>query len=181
METIGQRIKQVRQERGVSQRDAARAIGVSQSSYSDLERGATEGRAYDLLVRIARHLQVSTDYLLGVEDEAKKRVTLAGLTPLESELLELTRGMQVRRRRTLLRVARSLQEEEAQERRYDELVAAIEQIDHSGLLARAQERLSVLMRETGSMAAAVNTLAAELASAGTPLAPEQGSADTFEQ
>jgi transcriptional regulator with XRE-family HTH domain len=181
METLGQRVRRVREERGMSQREVADAVGVSQSTYSDLERGETAGKSLAMLGRIASYLSVDADFLLGTEEVEKKRATLAGLTPLERELLTVLRGLRASRRRTLLSVARSLQEEERQERRYDELVAAIEQIDQVGLLARVQERLTQLMRETGSMEQAVNRLAAELAAAGMPLASAQSPEDTLQE
>ena len=65
---------QLRQESGVSQRDAAAGMGISQSLLSHYEKGSREPRL-DFLVRAAAYYHVSTDYLLGVSSE---RVHISG-------------------------------------------------------------------------------------------------------
>lgn len=58
----------LRQESGVSQRDAAAGMGISQSLLSHYEKGSREPRL-DFLVRAAAYYHVTTDYLLGVSCE----------------------------------------------------------------------------------------------------------------
>ncbi len=57
-------LSQLRQEKGVSQRNAAACLNVSQALLSHYENGAREP-GLDFLLRAARYYGVSTDYLLG--------------------------------------------------------------------------------------------------------------------
>ena len=59
---------QLRQESGVSQRDAAAALGISQSLLSHYEKGSREPRL-DFLIRAASYYHVTTDFLLGCSPE----------------------------------------------------------------------------------------------------------------
>lgn len=66
MSTFSERLKQLRIENGENQSDIASVLGVSVQSYSAYE-GAREPK-YELLVKLAKHFNVSADYLLGVSD-----------------------------------------------------------------------------------------------------------------
>ena len=59
---------QLRQESGVSQRDAAAALGISQSLLSHYEKGSREPRL-NFLIRAASYYHVTTDFLLGCSPE----------------------------------------------------------------------------------------------------------------
>lgn len=61
------KLKQLRSEKGLSQKEIAKIIGVSVSAYSNYEQGIREP-SYDILIKIAQYFEVSTDYLLGLED-----------------------------------------------------------------------------------------------------------------
>lgn len=161
MSTIGERLRAARQDKGISQRAMADAAGMSQSAYSDLERGESVGRSLESLARMARFLNVSADYLLGNEEEKTVESTLAGLAPLERELIEMVRGMRAGRRQILLHLAKDMHDEERRERRYLELVTQIEKIDESGLLERLLQKLYALYGETGDMRAAAELVSAE--------------------
>lgn len=160
--TLGERLRIVRQERDLSQRAIAGALGIRQSTYSGLERDENIGKSLDQLAAIAKFLNVSTDYLLGIDDRMQREKTLAGLTPMEQEMVSRLRRLGMERRRTLLNIARDLEEEESRLRRYRELVAEIEKVDTMGLLERSLNRLYELAAELGSMRAAVKALVAEL-------------------
>ena len=54
----------LRKERGISQKQAAEDLGVSQAVLSHYEKGVREC-GLDFLVRAADYYEVSTDYLLG--------------------------------------------------------------------------------------------------------------------
>ena len=62
------RIKEIRKSKGLSQKDVADAIGVTQSQYSRYESGATNIPG-DMLPKIADVLKVSVDAVLGREDQ----------------------------------------------------------------------------------------------------------------
>ena len=61
---IGQMIKDLRQEKGISQLALANAIGVSQKAIDYWERGVNQPKA-SYIVLLADFFDVSCDYLLG--------------------------------------------------------------------------------------------------------------------
>lgn len=60
---LGQRIAALRRQRGLSQAELAAYLGISASAMGMYEQGRREPSA-DTLVRLARQLQVTTDFLL---------------------------------------------------------------------------------------------------------------------
>lgn len=62
-----ERIKDLRQEKNLSQSVLAQKIGVSQKAIDYWERGINEPKA-TYIVRLADFFDVSTDYLLGREN-----------------------------------------------------------------------------------------------------------------
>ena len=61
-------LRELRQEKGILQNELAQKIGYSQASVSDWENEVKQPTA-DTLIAVARFFDVSTDYLLGLEDE----------------------------------------------------------------------------------------------------------------
>lgn len=61
------RLKEIRLEKGLSQGDVAKAIGISRSAYSNYEQGIREP-SLAILVKICDFFDVSADYLLGRVD-----------------------------------------------------------------------------------------------------------------
>lgn len=68
---IGNRIKELRHQRGLSLRELAKLAQVSQGNLSAIERGDRQGGNLTLLSgkRLAKALGVSLDYLTGMYDE----------------------------------------------------------------------------------------------------------------
>ncbi len=64
MEVIGERIFQLRKERGISQSALAKAIGVTQKAIDFWEKGVNEPKA-SYIVALCIYFQVSADFLLG--------------------------------------------------------------------------------------------------------------------
>ncbi len=64
---LGQTIKALRKEQGLSQRRLGELIGFSNQTVSFWESGRMEPNA-DTLVKLAKYFNVSIDYLLGLED-----------------------------------------------------------------------------------------------------------------
>lgn len=62
-----ERIKELRQEKNLSQSVLAQKIGVSQKAIDYWERGINEPKA-TYIVRLADFFDISTDYLLGREN-----------------------------------------------------------------------------------------------------------------
>ena len=73
---FGQRIQEARMTRGITQEEFAEEIDVSPSYYQKLERGVRTC-SLDILVSIAEHLHVSTDYLLTGKRSNTKEIKMA--------------------------------------------------------------------------------------------------------
>lgn len=82
---IGTRIKRIREEKGLSQKDFAMQIGVSNSRVSNWEQGINRPDA-DIIAAICRVLEVSADVLLDTKDAERGNGTdissLPGILPL---------------------------------------------------------------------------------------------------
>ena len=72
---MSNRIRELREKRGMNQEALAGFIGVSQQTISKVERN-TDALGVDLLIEISDFFSVTTDYLLGLSDE-KRNVFLA--------------------------------------------------------------------------------------------------------
>ena len=84
-ETVILLTKQLRYLRGynaITQREIADALCIDRSTYAYYELGETQP-SLQMLVRLARLYDVTTDYLLGIQSEEKQP------TPFERELLAL--------------------------------------------------------------------------------------------
>jgi len=66
MATFGERIKELRQEKGLTQRQMADSFGITERNYQRYE--ATDSPSNDTLLKLADFFEVSTDYLLGRAD-----------------------------------------------------------------------------------------------------------------
>ncbi|WP_028983978.1 helix-turn-helix domain-containing protein [Sporolactobacillus terrae] len=101
--TLGSRIRFLRDEQGLSQLEMARQLNISNAQLSRYESGARKPDP-DMIVRIADYLNVSTDYLLGrslmvnepelsyttLEDQVllKKIKSISGLDHLIDQMAE---------------------------------------------------------------------------------------------
>ena len=64
------RIRDLRQDRGLTQKAVADLLNVKQNTYCQYETG-TLHYPVDAVVRLAEFYAVSTDYLLGLTDETR--------------------------------------------------------------------------------------------------------------
>ena len=64
------RIRDLREDHDLTQREVAAVLGTSQTMYARYERGANELPLRHLMT-LATYYNVSTDYLLGVTDDEK--------------------------------------------------------------------------------------------------------------
>lgn len=64
------RLKLLRQTRGISMKQVARDIGVPYTTYIHYEKNENEPNS-EILVKLALYFDVSADYLLGVEQTKK--------------------------------------------------------------------------------------------------------------
>jgi transcriptional regulator with XRE-family HTH domain len=70
-ETFGQRLAQLRKDRGFTQVELAERVGMIQALISDYERSKLRPYA-DIVARFAEVLEVSADELLGLDKSVKK-------------------------------------------------------------------------------------------------------------
>ena len=64
------RLKDIREDRDLTQREVAEHLHIRQNTYSQYENGQ-RGLPIDTLVKLARYFGVSTDYILGLTDETR--------------------------------------------------------------------------------------------------------------
>lgn len=75
---LNQRIREVRQARGMSQVELAGLLGVTKQSVSNWENDNIQP-SIEMLVKLAQTLAVSTDYLLGLD--GRQTLDVGGLSP----------------------------------------------------------------------------------------------------
>ena len=61
-------LREIREEMGFSQKELAKQMGVSPTNIYNYESGRTEPNI-DTLIKLSKILNVSVDYLLGLEDD----------------------------------------------------------------------------------------------------------------
>ena len=98
--SIGQKIKEVRNDRGLTQDNLAEKVTVNVSHVSNIETGKTKV-SLTLLVSISNALNVTVDYLLGNEYHNPTSTT-------EKELFNTIQDMNNDKLETLLRIAKVL-------------------------------------------------------------------------
>lgn len=96
METIGERVRRLREALGIKRKDLASAVGLSYTGLADLESG--KAKSSTKLHRLAAKLGVSSAYLETGKEERETPVT-----PSQSQLVRLDTEM-------ILDVVHSLQE-----------------------------------------------------------------------
>lgn len=93
--SLSRKLKQLRKERGITQVDLAKMIGVERSSVGKYETGTMPSA--EVLTSIAEYFNVTTDYLLGVTDsqpspkrdaEVQKIINTLPLDLLDDEELQ---------------------------------------------------------------------------------------------
>ena len=62
------RLKELREDRDLTQREVAKVIQKSQQGYSHIEEGRAELKIEDL-IRLCRFYKVSADYFIGLTDK----------------------------------------------------------------------------------------------------------------
>ena len=70
MSLFSERLKSIRIERKLTQKQVAEGIGVAESYYQIYEYGKKEP-SISKLEKLCRYLNVSADFLLGLSDEAR--------------------------------------------------------------------------------------------------------------
>lgn len=68
MEKLGQRLKELREEKNISQMKLSKIIGITQAAIARYELDISEPRASDIK-KYCLYFDISSDYLIGLEDE----------------------------------------------------------------------------------------------------------------
>ena len=80
---IGQRIKELREQRDIKQEKLAEILNINKATLSRIERGETKTVGSDILMALAEHFNVSVDFLVGftcVPDPKNYSVEALGLS-----------------------------------------------------------------------------------------------------
>lgn len=100
---FAQRLKRLRTERNLLQKDLARTLGVSTSAYGFYEQGKRQPDL-DTLCKLAVYFGVSIDYLLGQTNLSEN----ASVSADELRLLTHYRNMQKAQKDALQKIAESI-------------------------------------------------------------------------
>ena len=84
MVNMGEKLRSLRTEKKLTQKQVADRIGLAISAVSSYESGSRYP-SYDALIKLARIFHVSTDYLLGMTD--KRNIDVTGLSDDEIEVV----------------------------------------------------------------------------------------------
>lgn len=63
---MNERLKQLREEKGVTQKEVAKAIGVTTSAYANYEQGTREP-SIQIIINLCRYFNITSDFLIGLE------------------------------------------------------------------------------------------------------------------
>jgi len=101
MVNIGQRLRELRLKRNLSQEEVARHIGITRSAYSHYEINNRQP-VYETLIKLADFFDVSIDYILfGNASEPSRR---ALDSPDTREMLQLFQNMSPEQRKKSIRL-----------------------------------------------------------------------------
>lgn len=103
------RLKEIREEKGLYQKDIARYLNKTVTCICDWERGRTEP-GIDDLIRIADFFDINVDYLIGHENCTTEKIEIGDvqLTSEEQQLVDLYRALPTRDRAELVGFAKGL-------------------------------------------------------------------------
>lgn len=61
------KLKELREEKGITQKEIASYLNIKQNTYSQYETGNRE-LPIEVLIKLAKYYNTTTDYILGLED-----------------------------------------------------------------------------------------------------------------
>lgn len=102
---VAYRIKERRQALGLRQDDLAKLLNLTQAQVSRYERGESEPTP-DGMVALAKILDTTADYLLGLSNLVKPVQSESDLTELEQEIVNIMRSKSPEGQRKLVEVAK---------------------------------------------------------------------------
>lgn len=84
---FGKRLKELRNNAHLTQKQLGDMIGLSKTVISYYELGS-RAPSPEVLIKLAKILHVTTDYLLGIEEKGDPTVNVSGLTDEEINAIE---------------------------------------------------------------------------------------------
>ncbi|MBQ9729765.1 MAG: helix-turn-helix transcriptional regulator [Clostridia bacterium] len=103
------RLKQLRNERALTQADVAKFLNVTRQGYANYENEVTNPTPA-ILIKLADFFECSVDYLIGRENEIGKVIINRDLNKTENELLQIYRNQTEQKKQFLMTFARGLEE-----------------------------------------------------------------------
>lgn len=100
--TLGERIKERRKQLGYSQHELSNLTGISHMQISRYEQNVNQPTS-EVIVTLAKVLNISTDWLLGLTDEG---FDIGGLSDLERQAVSILRSKSPDRQPTILEIMR---------------------------------------------------------------------------
>ncbi|WP_338134409.1 helix-turn-helix transcriptional regulator [Cohnella candidum] len=110
---MGERLRELRLRRNISQEEVARHIGITRSAYSHYEINNRQP-VYETLIKLAAFFDVSLDYMIGGTSSKHKSETSD--TQDTREIMSLLQHMDQEQRRKSIRLMSDLIRQEPQER-----------------------------------------------------------------
>jgi len=103
MKCFGERLKELRKRRKISQVNLSTKIGICQEAISSYERGITTP-SIEVLCKIQKYFNVSADYLLGITDR-ENSISYNQLNNFEVYLINNYRKLTISEQKLLLKIS----------------------------------------------------------------------------
>jgi transcriptional regulator with XRE-family HTH domain len=103
--SMGERLRELRLQRNISQEEVARHIGITRSAYSHYEINNRQP-VYETLIKLAAYFDVSLDYMIG--GSASKHKSESSDTQDTKEIMHLLKHMNQEQRKKSIRLMSDL-------------------------------------------------------------------------
>lgn len=110
---IYERLKGLREDKDLNQKEIAEIMGTSQSYYAQYENGKRP-IPFDRVVILAKFYGVSIDYIAGMTND-KRGLTRSELAEEETELIKKYRSLSERQKGRIDQVMKEIEQEQTQE------------------------------------------------------------------
>ena len=101
---MGERIKRLRLERGMTQEELGKAVGLQRAAINKYEKGIVENIKRTTIIKLAEVLRTTPSYLVGYEDDED----LSELTATQEDLMEKIFKLTPDNQRTLIGIVETL-------------------------------------------------------------------------
>ncbi len=106
IDNVGNRLKELRKEKNMTQRQLSIIFNVSQESISSYERNKSNP-SFDILCMYADQFDVSVDYILGRTNN-KLFIKMGDLNPFEEYFVTTYRSVSVRGKNMMAKIVKAL-------------------------------------------------------------------------